>query len=86
MLMHEHPSVPTPCALQAAACFMIEFYKGPGLDHEPLTDDEELQADFDAVPPASCARLVHGTSICYIRVDVVRVCRNAKAGFPPVQL
>ena len=56
--------------LQSATCFMHEFW--PDLEHIPLApDDPQLQAEFSKILPASCALLLQGSRICYIRVDEV---------------
>ena len=53
---------------------MYEFW--PDLQHTLLLPgkgaDAELQADFSQNLPAWCARMAHGTRMCYIRVDEVR--------------
>jgi hypothetical protein len=49
---------------------MHEFW--PDLQHTQLApDDPQLQAEFSKILPASCARLLQGSRICYIRVDEV---------------
>ena len=49
---------------------MHEFW--PDLQHTQLApDDPQLQAEFSKILPASCARLLPGSRICYIRVDEV---------------
>jgi hypothetical protein len=56
--------------LQSATCIMHEFW--PDLEHIPLApDDPQLQAEFSKILPASCALLLQGSRICYIRVDEV---------------
>ncbi|KAL4438162.1 hypothetical protein ABPG77_010523 [Micractinium sp. CCAP 211/92] len=53
---------------KAMKCFMFEFW--PTLDNAPLTTNKTLVEllTTSTVEPR-CARLVHNTSICYVRTD-----------------
>jgi hypothetical protein len=66
---------------------MHEFW--PDLQHTQLApDDPQLQAEFSKILPASCARLLQGSRICYIRVDEVggsqpcAACTSCKVPLP----
>lgn len=55
---------------KAMKCFMFEFW--PTLENAPLTTNKTLVKllTTSTVEPR-CARLMHDTSICYIRTDEV---------------
>ena len=55
---------------KSAQCFMYEFW--PELQpRNASADDAVLQARLSMVLPATCAHLLGGTRICYIRADKV---------------